>query len=125
MARVLTFGSDEVGGARYRFIFSAALNGPTVDDIGQQKRRTWEEQRIDGRVLRLLKAVSNEETRDTPQGEVRACVLKPEGGVVVLTGEQFEAIKTWWKRMQWPTYDIDAIEDCYEWLMSAPEQDGK
>jgi hypothetical protein len=121
MARVLTFGSEQIDKDRYRFVLAAALNGSQVGDDGQQKRRSWEEQRADGKVLRALKAVSDEETHETPQGEVRVRVLQPEGGTVTLTGEQFEALKTWWKRLQWPTYDIDQIEDAYEWLMSAPE----
>ena len=119
MVRVLTFGNDDIDKTRYRFVFAAALNGPTVDESGQQKRRSWEEQRADGKVLRALKTVSEEQTSDGPQGEVRFRVLKPEGGAVRLTAEQFDKLKTWWGRMQWPVYDIDAVEDTYEWLCGA------
>ena len=44
---------------------------------------------------------------------------------MTLTGEQFEKLQEWWGRLQWPTYDIDAVEDAYAWLMNAPEADAK
>lgn len=121
MARVLSFGTEEIDKQRYRFILSAALNGPIPGEDGQAKRRTWDEQRADGKVLRALKTISDEKTSGTGDNEARYRTLKAEGGDVVLTAEQFEKLKSWWTKIQWPVYDIDVIEDTYEWLMSAED----
>ncbi len=123
MMRVLTFRGEEIDRVRFRFLFAAALNGPLVGDDGQQKRRSWEEQRADGKALRALKGIGEEQTQETPQGEVRFYTLRPEGGKVRLSAEQFDKLKTWWGRMQWPTYDIDLVEDAYEWLCGAATED--
>ena len=121
--RVLTFGTELVDRLRFGFCLIAAMNGSAMDGAGQGKQRSWEEQRADGKVMRALKLASNETITRQGQGdEVRQRILKPEGGVVQLTGEQHDKLKMWWGRIQWPTFDIDDVEDAYEWLCSAPDE---
>lgn len=124
MLRVLTFEGTDQGKARFRFLFAAVLGGPTaIDPDGPQARqRSWAEQREDGRITRLFKRISDESVLPVNGNEVRVRALKPEGGEIALTASQFDAIKKWWARMQWPTYDIDDIDDCYEWFLGAPER---
>lgn len=122
--RVLHFLPDPQGFARFRYVWSAALNGPLLSQPdGQKKQRSWDEQRTDGKIIRALKAISVETVFDKDlTTEMRVRKLRLEGGSVTLTASQFAKLREWWEKMQWGTYDIDDIDDAYEWLMGAPEE---
>ena len=119
--RVITFDSSEQAVKRFRFIMSAVLNGPAAEDA--RGRRSWDDQKADAKVLRAFKTVSVEKTLGEGSQQIRYRELKEDGGLVRLSPGDFDKLLSWWKKHQWPMYDIDEIEDAFDWLSEAPLED--
>lgn len=124
--KVLRFDDTAAHRDYFRYIFAAVNTGPQLSGDGQPAKRTWDEQRQDGAIMRALKAISHDDVLGKgTANETRVRVLNEGGGMVTLTASQFDKLKAWWGRMTWPMYDIDTIEDCYEWWIGAPDVDAE
>ena len=124
--RVLRFDGSDESKARFRYLFTAVINGPLLTDDGKRSeaKRSWDTQRADGKIIRAFKAISHDKDgpADASGESTKTRHLNDDGGVVRLTGEQWKKLDTWWQRLPWPTYDIDLIESCYEWFCDVPDE---
>lgn len=118
MTRVLTFEGKGKHKIYFQMLCTALLTRGSAEP---STRVSTEERRLDGKVLRQIKAISDPIGAEPKIGEQdqRARELKETGGTLNLTQTEWKHLEKYIEQTQWVAAVTDILLDFEEWFSAA------